>query len=322
MEKSSCKDLVIAVTYQCNSRCRMCNIWRKNLISDLKADVYNKIPSDLSNINITGGEPFLRSDLEEVLTVISKTSPKAAIIISSNGFATDLIIERAKRIRKIIPSFGIAISLDGIGGKHDEIRGIPGGFDKVMTTIKGLQKIGLKNLRIAFTLGDYNIDELPKVYNLSRELNIEMTLAAVHSGDNYFDAENRIEKKQEMAKALDWLIKRELKSFSPKRWLRAYFAFGLREFILTGKRILPDYSGKYNLFVDPYGDIYPCDISNKKMGNLINGFNNLADAQVDENSNWMICTVRMAIKKHWPKFVFWLLRNNFLMIHYENSANK
>ena len=318
MEKSSCKDLVIAVTYQCNSRCRMCNIWRKNLISSLKADDYNKIPFNLSNINITGGEPFLRSDLEEVLTVISKTSPKAAIIISSNGFATNLIIEKAKRIKKIIPNIGIALSLDGIGKSHDEIRGIPGGFEKVMATIKGLKQVGLKNLRLAFTLGDYNIDELSKVYNLSRSLNIEMTLAAVHSGDNYFDAKNPIEKKQEMAKTLDWLIKRELKSFSPKRWLRAYFAFGLRQFILTGKRILPDYSGEYNLFVDPYGDIYPCDISIKKMGNLINGFDNLEKISMEQDSNWMICTARMAVRKHWLKFIFWLLKNNFLFTNYES----
>ncbi|MDD4271416.1 MAG: radical SAM protein [Patescibacteria group bacterium] len=322
MEKSSYMDLVIAITYQCNSRCRMCNIWRKNLPGSIKADNYDKLPRDLSNINITGGEPFLRNDLEQVLAAIHKASPKAAIIISTNGFATDLIIKQVEKIKKIIPDLGVAISLDGIGNKHDEIRGVPGGFNKAMSTISALKKVGLKNLRLAFTLGDYNIDELAKVYNLSRELGIEMTLSAVHSSEKYFNASNAIEKKQEMAKALDWLIKRELKSYSVKRWLRAYFAFGLKEFILTGQRILPDYSGKYSLFMDPTGDIYPSDVSGQKIGDLRGGFNNLAPVFADEKPNWMICTARMAIRRHWPKFIFWFIKNNFLTVNYEDYFNK
>ena len=306
MEKSSCKDLVMAVTYQCNSRCRMCNIWKKNQAGSLTADDYNKIPAGLSNINITGGEPFLRNDLDQVLFVIHKTCPKAKIIISTNSFATELIIEKMRIIRNIIPDLGIAISLDGMGKTHDEIRGVPGGFDKVMLTVAGLKNIGIKNLRLAFTLGDYNIEELKKIYNLSRELGVEMTLSAVHSSEKYFNAENKIAKKQEMAEALDWLIKSELNSLSLKRWARAYFAYGLKKFILTGRRILPDYSGKYNLFIDPEGDIYPNDVSGEKIGRLKNGFDNLAPT-IDENSNWMICTARIAMRKHWPKFIFWLI---------------
>ncbi len=317
MKKSSCKDLVIAITYQCNSKCGMCDIWRKNSPGSLKPDDYNNIPPNLSNINITGGEPFLRGDLEQVLSVIHKASPKSAIIISTNGFSPEIIIEKTKKIKQIIPNIGVAVSLDGIGAKHDEIRGVPGGFEKVMSTINGLKKIGVKKIRIAFTVGDYNISELAKVYNLSRELGVEMTLAAVHSSEKYFSSGNRIEKKLEMAEALDWLIKREMKSFSLKRWIRAYFAFGLKEFILTGRRILPDYSGKYNLFVDPNGEIYPNDVSSAKIGNILDGFFNLAAAVPEENSNWMICTARMAMRKNWPKFIFWLVKN-----HYENFANK
>ncbi|MDP2709039.1 MAG: hypothetical protein Q8O93_03275, partial [bacterium] len=143
----------------------------------------------------------------------------------------------------------------------------------------------------------------------------------VHSGENYFNASNQIEKKQEMAEALDWLIKRELRSFSLKRWLRAYFTFGLREFILTGRRILPDYSGEYNLFIDPEGKIYPSDIASRKIGNLRHGFSNLASASANENPSWMICTARTAIRKHWLKFIFWFVKN-FFAIHYENFANK
>ncbi|MBI2459472.1 MAG: radical SAM protein [Parcubacteria group bacterium] len=317
MKKSSYKDLVIAITYQCNSRCRMCNIWRKNAAGGLKAEDYNKIPTGLSNINITGGEPFLHPELVEIVKTVHNRCPKAAIIISTNGFATELIIKQTEKIKKFISNLGLAVSLDGLGGKHDEIRGMAGGFDKVMSTIAGLKKIGLKNLRLAFTLGDYNIAELAKIYNLSRELGLEMTLAAVHSGENYFSANNRIEKKQEMAKALDLLIRRELMSLSIKRWLRAYFTFGLKEFILTGQRILPDYSGRYNLFVAPDGDIYPSDAADKKIGNLRLGFTNLKPVSAAENPSWMICTARTAIRKNWPKFIFWLVK-----AHYESSANK
>jgi Fe-coproporphyrin III synthase len=317
---SGLKDAVIAVTYQCNSRCRMCNIWQiKNNKPGLMPEDFLNLPETLRSVNITGGEPFLRPDLDLIIATVKKRCPKANIIISSNGFATDLITSQMQKIIGIDPEIGVAISIDGIGKAHEEIRGIEGGYEKVLSTIMNLKKLGVKHLKIGFTLGDYNATELLKVYRLAARLGMEFSLAIVHSSENYFGKVNILKDKEKMIGQLDWLIKRELGSWNKKQWGRAYFAHGAREFIRTGKRILPDYSGKFNIFIDPRGDVYPCDVSSDKIGE----FSDLKNIKsgVDENchKSWMVCTARQSIKKHWMKVSLWIvvnkLKNIFLTFY-------
>ena len=59
-----------------------------------------------------------------------------------------------------------------------------------MATIKMLQKLGLKNLRVAYTAGDYNIGQLNPVYDIAKDLGLEFTLAAVHNSENFFSTDS------------------------------------------------------------------------------------------------------------------------------------
>jgi len=313
-------DLVLAITYNCNSKCRMCNIWKTEQMPILDLAEYKKLPDSLHEVNITGGEPFLSPNLIEIIKIIIAKNPQVRIIISSNGFATELIKAKMQEILKIKPDIGIGISLDGIGEVHDQIRGVPGGFQKVLNTIKALKLLGIENIRLAFTAGDYNIDQLGKIYKLSGELGLEFTLAAVHNAENYFNTvDNQISKIENFRREFKQLISAELKSWNFKRWLRAYFAFALFKFIETGKRLLPNYSGLDNIFIDPLGNVYPADVSGHLMGNLkdFTSFQELyASSQAQQairlektNQNWMICTVRSAMKKHPWAILAWLIKN-------------
>ena len=78
-------DAVVAVTYRCNSRCIMCNIWQIKNFPEINYEEYLKLPSSLRDINISGGEPFLREDLVDIVRVIKRACPKAKITISTNG---------------------------------------------------------------------------------------------------------------------------------------------------------------------------------------------------------------------------------------------
>lgn len=308
MNKSTARDVVIAVTYRCNSRCRMCNIWQKTdhegefSPADLKF-----LPADLTDINLTGGEPFLRPDLPEMVSVIVARAPRAKIIISSNGFATELIIEQMKKIRAVKPDVGVAISLDGVGEKHSQIRGIEGGFEKALATLKALKALGVRNLKIGFTQGDYNLGELAKVYSLARTLGLEFTLALVHSSKNYFSKTNKITEQAAIARDFDWLAREELGSWNLKRWARAYFTHGLKTLLKTGQRILPDYSGESNLFIDPQGRIFPCDVESEEIGQLRGWGLKRPAAPVGHAPSWMICTARPAMKKHWLRVGWWVI---------------
>jgi len=314
------KDFVIAVTYNCNSKCRMCNIWKSEPMPGLDLAEIAKLPDNMTDVNLSGGEPFLRSDLPEVVRLLAKKNPRVRIIISSNGFATDLILKQMSIIKEIMPDIGIGISIDGIGKLHDEIRGIPGGYKKVLATIKGLQELGIKNIRVAFTAGDYNITDLYKVYKLSKKLNVEFTIAAVHNAENYFNiAENKITKMPQFKREFEKLIKSELASWNIKKWFRAYFAYALYQYVFTGKRCLPNYSGQDSVFIDPQATVYPADVSAHKMGNLIKfkSFEHLFYSPKSQksiklesvNQNWMICTARSAMKRHSVQVIFWIIKN-------------
>jgi len=316
MKKYKIKDATIAITYKCNARCKMCNIWqRTDHGNEISAEHFLHLPKSLKDVNLSGGEPFLRDDIVEIIKSLKKRTPQSKIIISSNGFSTELILRKMKEILMIEPKIGVAISLDGMSEKHNEIRGVESGFEKSIKTIKGLKELGVRNVKIAFTLGDYNYKDFRKVYNLSREMNVEFTMAVVHSAENYFGKENKIEKTQILIDKLEWLVKKEISSYKPKRWLRAYFTYGLIEYIRSGKRILPDYSGKANIFIDSKGIVYPCDVANKKIGKLSReSFEIKGSDDMTEDISWMICTARQAMKKHPLKVLSWVFRNKFVDI--------
>ena len=308
MKKSMMKDIVLAVTYRCNSRCRMCSIWQiKDHEGEITIADLDNLPLSLENLNLSGGEPFLRDDLPELVAHLKKTRPNLRLTISSNGFATNLILEKMKEIIKFDSEITVAISLDGVEEAHNAIRGVFGGFGKVMETLQGLKEMGVKNLRLAFTIGDYNIPELKKVYQLAKTERVEMTVAAVHSSEIFFGKKNDINSASQVAEELEWLSRQELKTWSPKHLLRAYFAHGLAEFVKTRKRLLPDYSGLYNCFIDPLGEIYPNDISDQKIGNLKKSFELASFDKAECSHSWMICTVREAMRKHFFKVGLWIL---------------
>jgi len=321
MIMNAIKDIVLAVTYQCNGRCRFCNIWTNQDSFSCELDDFKRLPRNIENINISGGEPFLREDLSEVIRTIKNQCPKAKIIISTNGFTPCKIKDQMQKIIKFKRDIGIAVSLDGFGKAHEELRGFPGGFSLALETIRLLKELGIKNIKIAFTLGNQNINQLKRVYQLSNELGVEFSLAAYHNSSHYFQKEdNKIVDIANLRKEIDWLIKQELKSFSLKKWARAYFAFGLFNFLKNKKRILPDYSGINSLFIDPFGNIYPSDIWNLKLGNLkkVDNWDDFSEAmnlKILSNKrpeSWMICTARGAMKKHYTKVIPWILRKKFL----------
>jgi len=317
------KDLVLAATYNCNSRCRMCNIWKMEKMPVLELEQYKKLPGGFKDINITGGEPFLRPDLVDLIKLLAEKNPRARMVISTNGFATDLIKAKLQEILKIKPDIGVAVSLDAIGSLHDQIRGVSGGYEKVMATVKALQNLKIKNLRLSFTAGDYNIRELNKVYHLAKELGVQFTMTVVHNAENYFNVvDNKITRLDDFKKEFEKLISSELKTLNLKRWLRAYFYYALFKFIETGKRLLPNYSGRDSLFIDPQGNVYPSDVSAHLMGNL-KDFSSLKQLLASEkssqairleikNQNWMICTARRAMKKHAFQVLTWIFKSKIL----------
>ena len=97
----------VIVTYRCNAQCTMCNRYKapSRPEEELSLETIKKLPS-MYFTNITGGEPFIRQDLEEIVEELYRHSDR--IVISTNGFFTDRILKLAKHLiqRKFLAGIG------------------------------------------------------------------------------------------------------------------------------------------------------------------------------------------------------------------------
>ncbi|HUV36313.1 MAG TPA: radical SAM protein [Patescibacteria group bacterium] len=314
-------DAVIAVTYACDSRCNMCNIWKLAPGTELAPGEYRRLPRTLRDVNITGGEPFLRGDIVELVRVIYEHCRHPRIVVSTNGFQRRRIIHAAPELMKIGRRVGLAVSIDGIGEVHDRIRGVTGGFDKALETLKQLKQIGYRNVRVAFTAQSDNVEHLGAVYDLSRQFGYQFTTSVAQNSEFYFSTEdNQRVAPAALERELQYVIRKELLSFSPKRWLRAYFYAGVVRYNMHGERALGCRAGRDSFFMDPAGKIYPCLTLNREIGDITqHSFDEIwrgdSARRVREAVDaccepcWMICTARTSMLRNPARPAGWILRN-------------
>ena len=255
----------VIVTYRCNARCTMCNRYKAPSLpeEELSVDTIRKLP-DMYFTNITGGEPFIREDLAEIVSVLMEKSDR--IVISTNGFFTDRIVDLARKF----PSIGIRISIEGLEETNNEIRGLENGFQRGYQTLLTLKEMGLKDIGFGMTVQDRNAPDLVPLYHISDELGMEFATASLHNSFYFVETTNIIHDRPMVAAQFEKLINELLKSSSPKKWFRAYFNHGLINYIYGQPRLLPCDMSFDTFFIDPYGDVMPCNGTAQKdvMGNL------------------------------------------------------
>jgi radical SAM protein with 4Fe4S-binding SPASM domain len=303
------KEAVVAVNYRCNARCRMCDIWRVKKDGLLVAEDYRRLPGGLENVGITGGEPFLRRDIVELVRVVHETADRPQIVINSNGYLTGRIVEAFREFRTFKPRIGIGLSVDGIGKTHDMMRGTRHAFDKVMATITALKELNVSNIRLSFTVTNDNVAELPAVYDLARRLKVQFASTIAHNSDHYFhtSANGGVDRAL-LRQAYDVVNRKELSSRSVKSWFRAYYNAGVVQFNDRGTRLTACSAANDFFFVSPRGDVYPCIILPKVLGNIMDtSFDELwtgsaassIRAEIDGCEKcWMMCHARAGLKKH------------------------
>ena len=261
-------DASIILTYRCPMRCKMCNIWKNptDKQQEIRPEELKKLPQ-LKFINLTGGEPFIREDLAEIVEICYTKTPR--VVISTSGWFEDRVIALAKRF----PNIGIRISIEGLSQKNDELRGREGGFDKGLRTLLRLKDMGLKDIGFGCTVSNNNSSDMLSLYQLSKSLGLEFATAAFHNSYYFHKDDNTITNKDEVCRNFTQLIEWQLQEKHPKSWFRAYFNMGLINYIEGKRRMLPCEAGSMNFFIDPYGEVYPCNGLEEKfwkesMGNI------------------------------------------------------
>jgi radical SAM protein with 4Fe4S-binding SPASM domain len=165
------KKLQIEITPKCNLRCKHCYVYSEEnqkemeIPTDKMKDVIvqaKKVGTEV--VSLTGGEPFLREDIFDILTYIN--SKNMATIILSNGTLIDQeIAEKLSTLRNIY----MAISLDGPKEAHESLRDVKGCFSKTLRGIKNLMSYGVP-LRINFMVNRYVLGKSKELIRTLKEL--------------------------------------------------------------------------------------------------------------------------------------------------------
>lgn len=265
--------LNFVVTYRCNARCLMCNIWKRYRVEDRQSEemtieqisnalsVNRDYLSGLLHVGITGGEPFLRADIVDIIRVIREQLPDCATGPQTNGLMPDTIIAKLKEVKSFYPEVSLAVSLDGIGETHDKIRGTKGAYESALETISQARSIGIERITTGMTLSEINCREISRVHELAKRFELEFSCFMIDNGDYFANSA------QDYKLSADGLaeIGQALEVFSHN-----YYMDNLRR-IVRGERQpgFTCYAGRAHYVLDPYGDVKPCILRPEVFGNIL-----------------------------------------------------
>ncbi len=292
--------LTYSVTAACQSRCKTCQIGAmfcqdpSRAERDLTLDEVEKVFRSMHPVyffNMSGGEPFLRKDLPEIVELACRYLKPRVIHTPTNAILSDRIVRDTERILQIIrtydPSvpFTVKPSIDGVGEKHDEIRGVKGNFKCLLKTIEGLKGLEEKydnfHLELGTVISNFNIDDLEEIEDFVHSLGVESYRNEVaECRTEFFNLDDPITPPAEVYQELikDFARKVEENIGKKKRLARTTEAMRVVYYDLAGRilaegrQVIPCYAGVSNVHINYDGGVWPCCVLgyDQEMGNLRN----------------------------------------------------
>ncbi len=280
--------VIFFVTAVCNARCKHCFYWEKvanpDISNELKLDEIKKISKSFDKIEYmtySGGEPSLRKDIAEVTQTFYKNNKLKRLNFITNGFAPTLLVKEIKAILRTCPELELMVSfsLDGVEKQHDDIRKVPGGFEKLVRSVKEIKKLqkhhkNLKTFAIT-THTKYNEDNLPEIVTyITKNLGLELCLNYIRGEP--MEKEAKDIKLKDYTKTWDKLIQinevNSKKGFN-ESLIRALNNLASKLIVKTingKKRTVKCVTGRKQIEIAEDGTIFPCEMMNVNFGNIRN----------------------------------------------------
>jgi len=278
------RELMFPITYRCNARCIMCNIWqlpkKKELsLQQIEQLASNKLFKGIQAINLTGGEPTLRKDIIQIAYVLTDLLPKLEkLTLTTNALDTEKVtsscIGIAESCRKHGIDFLVEASLDGIGKTHDNIRNVPDAFGKVTETTSELKQLSKRHhfrLGINTTISPFNLHDASRVYEWCKEHNIDTFFTVASIAENYYanigDSDS-LQFQDEDKKYLVAFLQKLAEEKSAFNFLAYYYNDLIKMIRDNQPRTTPCVFRLDAFILDAFGDMYYCLYGNK-IGNCL-----------------------------------------------------
>jgi MoaA/NifB/PqqE/SkfB family radical SAM enzyme len=275
-------NLTLSPSPRCNSRCLTCNIWMKRE-DEFTLEEWDRVFQSLGRapfwFTVSGGEPFMNRDIVELCQSLYKHCRPGIINIPTNSLLYKSIPRKVEAICNSCPDAQVIInlSLDGVGEKHDRIRGVPGNFEKFEQNYRALRELDCPNLNIGIhsVISRFNVDDAPELFEYALGVKPDSYITEI--------AEQRVELDTvdlRIAPSLDkysWAIDQLIKRVESRQFRgisKVTEAFRMEYYKLVKRilaeetQVIPCYAGWASAQIYANGEVWPCCVRADNLANL------------------------------------------------------
>jgi MoaA/NifB/PqqE/SkfB family radical SAM enzyme len=273
----------LEITHRCICRCRMCNIWQiPGEIPDMPLFEWVGLLSSpelsgLREIDITGGEPFLREDLADLLEwVCSAKSTRfpqlRTVAITTNGLLTDRILAVVEPVLAPMRAQGLdlvlACGLDAVGEQHDRIRNHKGAWRKLNATLDALEPLRAGSLNLILgiktTIIPLNVEALEQIARFAEKHGLFTIISpCIITANRFGNSDLRA------AMTLsDAEMQAVMRFYQGPSFAWSGHRLAMLEYLKTGRMKKPCSAGFNTVFVRHTGEVFPCPVIPTLLGNI------------------------------------------------------
>ncbi len=275
-------NVTFSVTRRCQSKCKTCYIWKHGSEDDLDLDVIERLFRSIGwtyFFNVSGGEPFLRDDLPEIVKLACRFMTPAVVHIPTNALMPQRVVDVTEEILEIIdreaPGTVLTIkpSFDGVGDLHDEIRGVPGNFEKLLETIQMLKELRKRysnlHLGVGTVISKFNAAHLDEIIKYSKGLDMDTYINEIaEEREEFFNLGSGItpdgESYGEIMEIFKDSVLEKMKDMKllPRMTtaLRVVYYDLVVRILNEDRQVIPCSAGLMNVHINSDGGIWPCAV--------------------------------------------------------------
>ncbi|MBN1566580.1 MAG: radical SAM protein [Acidobacteria bacterium] len=277
-------NITLSVTFRCPSRCLTCNVTSRK-VRELTPEEYRKIFHGLGKnaywVTISGGEPFLRPDLPEIIDAIVEESSPGIINIPTSGTTHAHIFKFLPQILAKTKGSQLTLnfSLDEIGERHDQIRRTPKNWEKTLESLRFAHSLRSDyphlTVGIHTVISIYNIERLPVIYEELQKLAPDSYITEI--------AEEREELRtlgtgitpglDQYSEALNFIMgriraRRHRGFASVIQQLRLEYYELVKRTLKEKRQVIPCYAGRASCHIAADGVVWGCCVRAEPLGSL------------------------------------------------------